>query len=1231
MRNKRQWLFLAVVAMLTISVAAGPALAQRIDGDLRGTVKDPSGAFIPGAKVKITNQTTNQVREAETTEAGVYVVSNLLPGKYSVEVESTGFKKYARTNVELVANRVVEVNVDLELGSASEVVTVESGANLVETQNVTLAGGTFTGYMLSDSSLTAMGGSLTGDVRNLAIIAPGTTTQPGGMAGQGGSIGGNRPRNNSFTVDGLDNNDASVTGANGPVINEAVQEFTLLTNQFNAELGHSTAGQFIITSKSGTNEIHGSGWWFNQNRHFNALDNLTRAVTAPGADKPRFDANRLGGQAGGPVLKDKWFFFGAYEFQNLGLAGTAPSVISVPTATGLQMLTTLAGNAASGVSPVNVGLLTTHAPTASAQTGTINVCDQSVNPTCTAAGGFVAIPIGTFSATTPQFLTTHLYQIGQDYQTASHKISGRYHYSRQRSLTAGSLPVGQFNSDTIFDTKRLTISDVWTLNSRMVNELRAGYMWRAGPNQAVQSLTPPGNNDIFGNYAIVDMSLELGPLSNFPQGQGSNTYQFADNFTFIKGNHTIKTGIDVRNILRTGGFLPRARGEYRWTAAAGTASGLDAFVRDTFPTSVAIRGVGSGTYTQNRTAWYGFIQDSWKLTRRVTLDYGVRYEYTEPARDQALQELNGLANVTSIRNEPYTAQLALATGLCPDPDPVTAGNQATLSSCATGGSNPSPLIGQSIFSTLSAAHQQTLLDHVGESLIFRAPTSDLNNFAPRLGIAWDIFGDGKTSFRAGVGRGFDVLFGNLALLQLPPQIQAENRETNACSLSPAPTWCSQVTAANGNPINGNTIQFNTTGFIEGGALLNVLPTTTSTDPLVARRVSGNFVVDEKVPETWTWSASLQREFRNVWLVEARYVGTRGLFLPVQRWLNAGIPAYFTGNQLPVFASMADVPANFAAGTFSRQDFINSISGGTLILQPYGFNGVLTQFTADGRSSYHGGSLRLERRFTNGLMINSSYTWSRTIDLIDNELNTSALNPRRPFNMNDVSFNRGLSAIHRAHKLAFAWVYELPQYQGDNKLLRGFARGWQWGGAYLAESGQPVTVQSRRDIDGNIDSAGDYAFRNVGGTSGIGSDSQTVCWNGVAVSFGCTTHSQVVGYVATVANAEWIRPGLGGVTNGGRGSVIRGGINNWNMEISKRTPVWGEGRVLQISAQFVNVFNHPSYSIGGGGIFGLTTPALTNTGFVTPGSANFLNEKTFSGGLGQSPFQRVIQWSMKLIF
>jgi len=177
-----------------------------------------------------------------------------------------------------------------------------------------------------------------------------------------------------------------------------------------------------------------------------------------GKDPPRFDANRLGGQAGGPVLKDKWFYFGSYEFRNVGQQGTSSGIISVPTQAGLTTLQSLASTSGTGVSPVNVKILTDHVPPASSATSSAKVCNELTNSSCDPAGAFVTIPIGQFTASTPQFLVTHLFLISQDYQTSRHKISGRFHYSRQRSIVAGALPVAEFNSPQIFDTRRLTIS-----------------------------------------------------------------------------------------------------------------------------------------------------------------------------------------------------------------------------------------------------------------------------------------------------------------------------------------------------------------------------------------------------------------------------------------------------------------------------------------------------------------------------------------------------------------------------------------------------------------------------------------------------------------------------------------------------------------------------------------------------------------------------------------------------
>jgi hypothetical protein len=987
-------------------------------------------------------------------------------------------------------------------------------------------------------------------------------------------------------VDGVDNNSPSVTGFLTPVIQEAVEEFTLLTNQFSAEFGHSTAGQFITTTKSGTNEFHGRGWWYSQNRHLNALDNLTRSTTPEGDDKPRYDRNRFGGQVGGPITKDKLFFFGSYEYRNLSLASTSPAAILVPTAAGLAALESLANSAASGVSPINVGILKSWVPVAPNSTRTTSVLNQGT-------GQQMPIEVGTFAASTPNFDREQLFLISGDYQTSKNRLTGRVHYSRERFIEPGSLPVAQFNSNRALDTRRVTVSDVWTITPQIVNELRLGYN-RSVSSSPVDLPQAPGSSDIFGNYAVADLSLNIGPQSNFPQTSFNNVYQVMDNFSWIRGAHAFKFGAEGRAIISAGDFLPRARGDFQW-------ANLDAFVRDLFPSSVAIRGVGLGSFSQSRPAYYGFAQDTWKIHPQLTMDLGIRYEFTGVARDANLQELNAISNIDSIRNE-TNAQ------------------------------------GVRIFDTLSPSHQAALTGFIGERLIFKNPKPDKNNWAPRVGLAWDVFGDGKTSIRSGFAVAQDILFGNLALLQLPPQLQAENRESNACLLSPAPAWCAFAGANPGNPAAG-TVMFSNTGFVEGGALLPVLSTVTRTDRATARRLSANYMQDDVSPETYTWSVSVQRSLFNDYLVEARYIGTRGVHLPVQRQLNTGAPNPIS---LPIYLNESDALSANYAGAPSLAAF-NAPANTRRVLSPYGFNGALTVFTSDGQSWYHGGSIMLQRRLSRGLGFNANYTWSKTIDLIENELFTSQVNPRRPFDHYNIFAGKGLSGLHHEHKFALSWLWEAPSYRGGGAFLNGFLSGWGINGSYIAETGQPVSTLSFADVNGNLDTAGDPAFENPRGTRGVGSGVNFVCYNGTSASIaanseGCGGDANVVGYVAQNPNAQFVKGEAGafrgvGLNLTGRGNVTSSGVNNVNLAFFKNTPIWGESRSLRFGIQMFNVFNHPSFAIGNGGAIPDDTNANARDfpGYVNPASSQFLDKTIFSGGLGQTPFQRVIQFDLKLMF
>jgi hypothetical protein len=594
--------------LMQTSVARG----QRLDGSLRVEVGDTSGASIVDAKVTVTNEATGVSVSTSTSSAGTYVFPNLLVGTYTVTVEKTGFKKSIQKGVTVESNATAEAKVALELGEVSAVVEVEAGAELVKTESSELSA-TFSGRVVNELPVNTLGG----DVKEFAVFAPGTTTQQGGVLGSGGSIGGTRPRFNGFSIDGVDDNRLDVNGPTQPVIQESVAEFTLLTNQFSAEYGHSSGGQFNIVTKSGTNNWHGAGWWYNRNRDLNAATNQEVAAFTPGSTgdvKNRFDYNRFGASVGGPILKDKLFIYGAYEFQNEGL-GSQGATVTMPTANGMSQL--LALNPDSAVLAVLKQF-----PIATTKSGTTLVNGQ-------------AIDIGQFAGVAPNFSNQHDFAINGDLNLGKHQLRTRYLYDRFRAPSVNPVqPQAQFTGSQGNDGRKVIFTDAWSISSHWINDFRASFSRLDGP----KFLAPAAFSN-FPNVEIDAFGSNVGPFSGAPQTYTQNIYQGADNISYIRGKHTFKVGAEFRNYIAPTNVLQRSRGEWDYAS-------LNSFINDLVPDGAngALRGAGSGFTADNYHAFYWFAQDDWKVTSRLTLNLGLRYEYSGVPRDEAKQALNAIAN-----------------------------------------------------------------------------------------------------------------------------------------------------------------------------------------------------------------------------------------------------------------------------------------------------------------------------------------------------------------------------------------------------------------------------------------------------------------------------------------------------------------------------------------------------------------------------------------------------------
>jgi len=1122
-------LVLAIALLSLVAFGVNLSFGQAVSGNMVGTVVDSSGAAVANAEVTATNVATGLAITNRTNNTGEYRFDNLPIGNYKFTVKANGFRTTTEL-AEVVLNRTGTVNVSLAPGAATETVEVSGEAPLVDTTTAQLQS-SFDARLSQDLGITSAGGAGAG-VLNLSLLSPGVTNSSALNLGFGPSVGGQRPRDNNFTVEGVDNNNKTVTGALITVPNEAVENFTLLSNQFNAEFGHSSGGQFNTNIKSGTNSFHGSLYEYFRNRNLNAVDNFW--ILQGLKENPRLDNNRYGGTIGGPIIKNKLFFFTNYERQEIGLTGSSGLPVVTPTAAGLAAI-----SADPTINATNFSIFKQYLAVAPTGNGCIQYDKSPVNGNEPGqVGSFIApangsCPLGmaevgtiTLAAGAFQNYTNFVQSVDLNLSEKD-QIRGRYVYNRLGQVdTNASLPAFYLVEPSRFHL--FTLGEYHTFSPAVLNEIRAGFNRFA--NTVPAGNFPYPGLDAFPNILLNNLGgVNIGPDSQAPQFTIQNFYGVVDNVTWTRGAHSFKFGGEYRQYISPQSFTQRQRGDYEYNSA-------QMFLEDFTPDIIGERSNGSTTYYGNQKAVYWYANDTWRFNQHLTLNLGVRYEYTTSSTGENRQSLN------SISNQP-----------------------------------------------------QITVAGVNEPLVFNAPTTPKNNWAPRVGVAYSPGTSGNTSIRAGFGMAYDVLYDNIGILGVPPQVG---------STADVPS------------LNVGTRPFLAIGGLRGGGGTGIT-ILSKADAIAA--TSAWIPPQTKWPYSINWNFGIQHSFGKSYTAEVRYVGTRGVHLDVQSRINRQslvsntpetattgfLPTYLqapsqaTLDALPLALCVPDGSGGCSSGLQSRSSF----------LPQYANAGFASNITADlplGSSNYHGLETSLQRRFSNGLTFQASYTYSRTIDNSTADFFTTSLTPRRPQDFQDIGADRSVSPLSRTHRFTLAAVYDLPFFKGGNWFMKNIVGNWAFSPIYTYESPQWADVQSASDANLNHDSAGDRAVFNPSGVPGTGSD----------VTALTNTAGNVVAYLANNPSAQYIVAGAGALATSGRNTLATRPTNDLDLGTYKDINIT-ERFKFRLGAQFGNILNHAQYipgsnpgtGLGVNDVAGFNTITGGYLNYLTPGNANFNNPKS----------------------
>ena len=621
MRKSTIWVVLAALMVLSAVL-----FGQALDSVLVGNVTDSTGAAVPNATITAANRDTGVKYTTNTNSSGEYRINNVPVGRYNISAAASGMATATRADVSMELNHTTAVNLTLQVGTLSTVVEVEEAGATIDTSTAQLQS-TFDSKTAVDVPIAGISRVVgTSGIYNLSLTGAGVATSGGVGQGTGPSISGQRPENNTFTVDGVDNDDRYVTGPAMVISNEAVAQFNVLQNQFSAEFGGASGGVFNLVVKSGTNNVHGSIYEYFQNRDLNAMD--ASNVHAGQTSLPRFDSNRLGATVGGPIIKNKLFYFGNYEYNPLGQATAPGQTVDAPTAAGLSALQGM-----SNINQTNLGIFQKYVPVAPAASGSTTVNN-------------VSIATGPLSFASPNYYNTYLGIVAIDYNLSDKdQVRGRYVYSNYTGIDFNAaLPVFFQPSPSV--ARSGSISEFHNFSSTMENELRVSFR-RFTNNIGGGPFKFPGL-DAFPNLSFDDLNLQVGPDPNTPTGEIANNLGIQENLTKTLGRHTIKVGYSFSDAIITGSFVQRARGDYDYV-------NLEQYLLDQAPTGGNLSGVsGERSVGANNGVPFGFlshaafVNDDFRLRPNLTLNLGVRYEYVTMPVGSRAQQYSAIASVPGV-------------------------------------------------------------------------------------------------------------------------------------------------------------------------------------------------------------------------------------------------------------------------------------------------------------------------------------------------------------------------------------------------------------------------------------------------------------------------------------------------------------------------------------------------------------------------------------------------------